>query len=145
MNETEKRAQYFVNIRNSMNGSVNAMLKMELTEIDETKKSVTFHFPLEQWEMNPSGHTHGGIICTMLDMSMGAAAYSYSDASFAPTIQMAVNFDRGSEAGDALTVESICDHVGSRMAQVRALARNKKGIVVASANGSYAINHKVHE
>ena len=78
-------------------------------------------------------------------MGMGAAAYSYSDASFAPTIQMAVNFDRGSEAGDALTVESICDHVGSRMAQVRALARNKKGIVVASANGSYAINHKVHE
>lgn len=57
MNETEKRAQYFVNIRNSMNGSVNAMLKMELTEIDETKKSVTLHFPLEQWEMNPSGHT----------------------------------------------------------------------------------------
>lgn len=39
MNETEKRAQYFVNIRNSMNGSVNAMLKMELTEIDETKKA----------------------------------------------------------------------------------------------------------
>lgn len=73
MNETEKRAQYFVNIRNSMNGSVNTMLKMELTEIDETKKSVTLHFPLEQWEMNPSGHTHGGIICTMLDMSMGAA------------------------------------------------------------------------
>ena len=32
MNETEKRAQYFVNIRNSMNGSVNAMLKMELTD-----------------------------------------------------------------------------------------------------------------
>lgn len=139
--EIEQRIHTFMNLRTSKEGTINAMLDMQLVAWDIEKKSVTLAFPISAWEMNPAGHLHGGIICTALDITMGCASYIYTNAGFTPTIQLAVNFVRSINEGEELFIEGICDHAGRRMVQTRAIAiTSGKDEVVASANGSYAVN-----
>ena len=136
LNEFEQRVEHFIALRTRAADTINAMVEMELVSADEESRTMTLRFPLRHWEMNPVGRTHGGILCTLLDMAMGGIAYACSDADFTPTIQMSVNFVKGSETGEDLYVEAVCDHCGSRMLMTRAVARLKPGDVVATAVGS---------
>ena len=145
LNEFEQRVEHFIALRTRAADTINAMVEMELVSADEESRTMTLRFPLHHWEMNPVGRTHGGILCTLLDMAMGGIAYACSDADFTPTIQMSVNFVKGSETGEDLYVEAVCDHCGSRMLMTRAVARLKPGDVVATAVGSYANNKKKAE
>ena len=145
LNEFEQRVEHFIALRTRAADTINAMVEMELVSADEESRTMTLRFPLRHWEMNPVGRTHGGILCTLLDMAMGGIAYACSDADFTPTIQMSVNFVKGSETGEDLYVEAVCDHCGSRMLMTRAVARLKPGDVVATAVGSYANNKKKAE
>ncbi len=140
MMESLQRAKHFVTVRKERKDTINALLQMELMAVEEAQKKIVLAFPISAWELNPDEHTHGGILATILDVAMGCAAYAFSQATFTPTIQMAVNFVKGSNQNDKLQVEAICDHAGSRMAMVRAVAYDQKGNVIASSNGSYAIN-----
>ncbi len=138
----DERIHHFVNLRNEKKDTINAMLEMQLVELKKDSQTLVVQFPLQSWEMNPVNHTHGGILSAMLDVAMGGAAYVFSQAVFTPTIQLAVNFVKGSTAGDVLRIEATCDHAGSRMAMTRAVAYDQEGNVIASANGAYAINTK---
>ncbi|MEG0328966.1 MAG: PaaI family thioesterase [Longicatena sp.] len=140
---TAKRIQTFLQLRLQKEGTINAMMNMKLESVDEEKRKIILSFPVEKWQLNPVGHMHGGLISTAMDITMGCVAYTFSKADFTPTIQLSVNFVNAIKEGDTLYLEGVCDHGGSRMAQTRAVARtNHKDEVVASANGSYAINTK---
>lgn len=141
MSMVEERLQHFLQLRLTKKDTINAYMKMSLVSYDFEHTSVTLAFPVEAWQLNPAGQMHGGLISAALDITMGCVCYIFSEASFTPTIQMSVNFNKGIKEGSILLIEGICDHVGSRMGQARAIAtiQNEQG-VVASANGSYAIN-----
>lgn len=139
--EIGERIQQFLKHRLEEKETINAMMQMELASYDIEERFVVLHFPVDVWQLNPAGTMHGGMICTALDIAMGCASYIFSDAVFTPTIQMAVNFDCAIQRDTTLAIKGICDHVGHRMAQVRAIAYELESEkVVASANGSYAIN-----
>lgn len=145
MNEQtiDMRLQYFLERRLKEEDTINAMMRMNLVSLDKKKYCIELAFPIEGWQLNPAGNMHGGMICTALDITMGCVSYIFSDADFTPTIQMSVNFDASIHEHDTLIIEGICDHAGSRMVQARALARIKgSDTIVASANGSYAVNKK---
>ncbi len=146
INEVEqqfrKRVHYFVYERERKENSINHMLHMDLVSINEDEQSIVLSFPVKAWALNPAGNLHGGIICSLLDVAMGCISYACSDAIFTPTIQMSVNFVKGILPNDIIYIEVFCDHVGKRMIQTRAIARNQNNIVVASAHASYAINTK---
>lgn len=141
--EIKLRMREFLKRRTSEDGTINAMMQMEVRSIDMEQKRIILSFPIQSWQLNPIGQFHGGLICTALDIAMGCAAYVFSSSSFTPTIQMSVNFVKAIHEGESFIVESVCDHVGSRMCQVRAIATIQgNSDVVASSNGSYAINTK---
>lgn len=137
----KKRIEKFLTNRLQEEGTINAMMEMKLVSYDVSTRSIVLSFPVQRWQLNPVHHMHGGMICATLDIAMGCASYVYSEADFTPTIQMSVNFVKSIQEQDNLIVKGICDHTGSRMSQARAIAivEHKEG-VVASANGSYAIN-----
>lgn len=137
----EERIQTFIERRQKEAGTINAMMKMHLVSSDYDQKTVVLAFGVESWQMNPAGNMHGGMLATALDITMGCAAYTSIEATFTPTISMSLNFVSSVKAGDVLEIEGICDHVGSRLAQVRGIAR-VHGKVVATANGSYVINNR---
>lgn len=141
-NLIKEKIQHFLDLRKREEGTINAMMEMEILHYDIKKKSVTLSYPVHNWQLNPAKNMHGGMICTALDMSMGCVAYAFSGGTFTPTIQLAINFNKSIKENDKLIIEAICDHAGSRMAQLRAIAKVKDcDDVVASANASYAVNH----
>ena len=71
MSRAKQRAAQFISLRTRAEGTINAMVEMELVRMDEQTRTMTLKFPLRGWEMNPVGRTHGGILCTLLDMAMG--------------------------------------------------------------------------
>lgn len=142
MQSYKERLQHFIDLRQTMEGTINAMIKLSLTEVSEREHKLVFAYCPQAWMMNPAGHTHGGILSAVLDIAMGAAAYTFSQAAFTPTIQLSVNFVKSSSASQLLCVEAICDHIGSRMIQTRAQITNSSAEVIASAIGSYAVNTK---
>lgn len=138
--EFRKRIALFLQRRIKEEGTINAMMQMQMVSCDFDKPSVVLSFPVETWELNPAGTMHGGIISTAIDIAMGCIAYVSCEATFTPTIQLSINFVKGIQQGETLYVEGICDHAGSRLVQTRAIARLANGDIVATANGSYAIN-----
>lgn len=141
-NNFGQRVHYFVYEREKKEGTINHMLHMDLVCMDEDKQRIVLRFPVKEWALNPAGHLHGGIICSILDVAMGCVSYAASNAMFTPTIQMSVNFVKGILPDDIIDIEVFCDHVGKRMIQTRAIAKNQNHKVVASAHASYAINTK---
>lgn len=137
----EDKIQKFIKQRQKEEGTINAMMNMRYVSSDYNSKKVVIAFDVEAWEMNPAGNMHGGMLATALDIAMGCVAYSLSDAVFTPTISMSLNYVTGVRTGDVLEIEGICDHTGTRIAQVRGIAR-VRGKVAATANGSYVINNK---
>lgn len=137
--EVEQRIEYFFRKRQNDLHTINAMMQMQFHDWDIDTRTIMMSFPVQAWQLNPAKQMHGGMICTALDMAMGCAAYVYSKAVFTPTIQMAVNFVSAMKEDDVLVIESICDHSGSRMGQIRAIAKVNDH-VVATANGPYVIN-----
>lgn len=143
MKETDftTKLDAFLQRRIQEKGTINAMMNMEVFAYDEVSHSVELSFPVDKWELNPIGNMHGGMIAAAIDITMGCIAYVSGNATFTPTIQMAINYVGIIPFGDTLMIQGICDHSGSRIAQVRAIARIKSsGKVVATANGSYAMN-----
>lgn len=137
-----KRLHHFVYEREKKQDSINHMLHMDLVSVQEQPKRIILRFPVKEWALNPAGNLHGGIICSLLDVAMGCMSYACSNAIFTPTIQMSVNFVKGILPDDVVYIEVFVDHIGKRMVQTRAIARNQNEIVVASAHASYAINTK---
>ena len=111
MQTYEERLRHFIESRRSLEGTINAMVNLQLEAASADERTLVFSFLLEEWEMNPAGQTHGGILSTMLDIAMGGAAYTFSQAAFTPTIQLSVNFVKSSHASQQLRVEAVCDHV----------------------------------
>lgn len=136
----EKRIHDFITEKDKQEGTINQMLQMDIVSIHYENKSIVLSFSVEKWALNTANNLHGGIICSVLDVAMGCISYACSDAIFTPTIQMSVNFVKGTQANDTLYIEVYCDHIGKRMIQTRAIAKNSKNVIVATAHASYAIN-----
>ena len=136
----EVRLHDFIQRRCDLKDSINAMMQMEKVAINEEARSLMLFFPVQEWQLNPAKTMHGGMICTLMDMSMAAIAYSFSDAIATPTISMACNFDCAVYQNEELHVTCYLDHLGKKIAQTRVIVKNQDGKIVASANGSYAIH-----
>ena len=87
-------AQELVAIREKMSATLNARLAPELHSFDDARQELTLKYPVQDWEVNGLGTLHGGIISTMMDLTMSMVVYLYSRESIPPTISMTTNYLR---------------------------------------------------
>lgn len=90
---------------------------------------------------NPNDVLHGGVVFSLADNSMGAALYSLLPReAFGSTIEIKINFLKAVRSG-----RLVCDtHVvakGRRTAVLKSSV-TADGILVATAQGTYAIQQK---
>lgn len=95
--------------------NINGMMKIELSECSYDDRTLTFIFPVQQWQANRAGHLHGGIICTAFDITTAALARFYAGENFAPTVSLDVKFLRPVNVGDRLIVKAVAPGVGRRI------------------------------
>ena len=118
--------------------TMNGLMKGEWTECSFEKKTLTFAFPVQQWQANRVGNMHGGAICTAFDLTIAALARFYARENFAPTINLDVNYIRPVAMGETLLVTAKAISTGRRITQLTAEARIKSsGKLAASATSIY--------
>ena len=101
-------------------------------------KTLTFEFPIQDWQANRVGNLHGGIICSAFDMTIAALARFYARENFAPTISLDVKYVRPASVGDTLVVTAKATSTGRRITQLTAEAHSKStGKLVATAASVY--------
>jgi len=91
---------------------------------------------LQPWQMNDLGMAHGGVVMTLLDVTMAVAARAGDpERRGVVTIEMKTSFLR--PAKGRLTCLGFCDHRTKSMAFCRAELRDAHGRLLAQAMGSF--------
>lgn len=107
-------------INNKERGGFNAMLAPRLVAVDWAAKSCTLAFHPVEWMSNPAGITHGGILSSIADLSMGMLSiFSSHGARVTPTVNISINYLRPVPLQQDFYVTSVIDHMGRRLNQTR--------------------------
>jgi uncharacterized protein (TIGR00369 family) len=99
----------------------------------EDEQSCTVALPFASHLCNAAGVVHGGVLSTVLDISMGHACQKYLSAG--TTIDMEMHFHR------AVRTDAVCTgrvlHGGRRIVHLESKLYDNSGRLAASASGSW--------
>lgn len=119
-------------------GLINGMMKAEAVGCSYDDKTLTFAFPIQEWQANRVGVIHGGILATCFDFVLSALARFYAGEFYAPTVSMDVKYVRPGEVGDRLIVTAKATSTGRRITQLTAEACSEKtGKLIGTAAGVF--------
>jgi uncharacterized protein (TIGR00369 family) len=100
---------------------------------DDDEQSCTVTLPFAPHLCNAAGVVHGGVLSTVLDISMGHACQKYLSAG--STIDMEIHFAR------AVRTDAVCTgrilHGGRRIVHLESRLFDDRGRLAASATGSW--------
>jgi uncharacterized protein (TIGR00369 family) len=99
----------------------------------DDEKACTVRLPFARHLCNAGGAVHGGVLSTVLDISMGHACNRFLSAG--STIEMQMRFVRPVHSDVTATGRII--HGGRRIVQLESHMRDDTGRLVATANGSW--------
>lgn len=103
--------------------------------LDEESRQAICHFKLSRKYTGPPGHSHGGIIATILDEAMGKVNKFRN--VLALTSSMEIKYLKPVPLGQALTVTAQEQSVDGRRHVNTAEISNAKGEVLARSTGTF--------
>ena len=117
---------------------ISGMLKPQLLECSYEDKSSVIGFPAMDWEQNPNGVIHGGIIATMMDTAIGLTTIGVT-GTLTPTINLQVSYLRPCPADGLIAVRSYITMLGGSVVHTRAemFDTREPEKLVATAEGAY--------
>lgn len=116
---------------------INDMLAPELASCGAADRTLTLTFTVRDWMLNPKGTLHGGIMATMLDMSMGLLSRYYRLTNEVSTVNLTVNYLRAVRPGCAVTAAVQAEKVGRRVIFQTGMLRTGDGKIVLTAAGTF--------
>lgn len=115
-------------------------MQVEFYSCNYEKKSLTFRFPIQRWELNHMSTIHGGIIAAAIDTTCGAIVRNVSGSKSIPTINLNINYLSPGLPGDALLVTATADRAGRKVCNVHAVCRSEKNDkIIATATANFMI------
>jgi uncharacterized protein (TIGR00369 family) len=117
-------------------GGFTDLVGAEVVSTEEGRAVITIH--AEQRHLNPSGTVHGGLISTLIDVSMAEALNTMTEEDEQPfTIQITVNYMKPGKPG-TLTSTAQVRKGGERITIVEAeVVQEEDDEVIALATGTY--------
>jgi uncharacterized protein (TIGR00369 family) len=102
-------------------GHINGLIRPAFGSCSEEKASIILEYPVMEWESNPNNVMHGGIIATIMDTTLGILANYLCigiGKTFAPTINMSINYLKPVPVGETLCVEAKVTSFGKSLITV---------------------------
>lgn len=134
----KKRAEWYINyVKKESQECINRRIPYKIASCDAKSRSLVLHFTTEEWMQNPGNVIHGGMICTMFDITMGITSLSTS-GYFTPTVNMSVSFLSPLPANDTFVVTARATRVGKSFVQLVAEGVSlKEQTLCATATGVF--------
>lgn len=115
---------------------INDMLAPEFAACSAADKTLTLSLPVREWMLNPVGTLHGGLMSTMMDMSMGILTRYLRQTGKVSTVSLSVNFLRPVQPGETVFVRAEVQKLGRRVAFLQAQVCSG-GKTAASATATF--------
>jgi len=96
--------------------------------------SVTFSFPILDWELNGYGTMQGGFIVAAFDNTFGILGYYMTGGALFTTIDITTSYQRPVFIGDALTVKVYIKSLGKKILHMNGEAYNRENKLVATSS-----------
>ncbi len=127
-------------IQKNQSATLNCRLNPSLESCNGEEMELVLRYPLSDWQVNGLGTLHGGITCTMMDLTMSMAVYCFSRQTIPPTISMSINYLRPVPMEEAVLIRARVTSLGRRNATAYCEAIvPRTGKVACTAIGTYAI------
>lgn len=97
-------------------------MKKSFIACSEREKTLTLAYEVEEWELNPIGTMHGGLIATAIDTTCGMTVRYFSECLKTPTVSMTVNYLKPVPEGERLLVTAKAVRIGRKIANLTAEA-----------------------
>ena len=78
---------------------IHEMMKKSFVACSEKERWITLSYEVEEWEHNPIGTMHGGLIATAIDSTCGILVRYLSGTLRTPTVSMTINLSCNSSGG----------------------------------------------
>lgn len=119
---------------------ISGMLHTFLIDCNEEEMCITLGFPAQQWETNPNGVIHGGIMATMIDTAIGISTIAVTE-KFTPTMNLHISYLRPCPADGTVAVRAYITMLGGSVIQTRAEAYDTRDprSLVTTAEGTYRL------
>lgn len=119
---------------------VNNLMSPSYVGCDTEKMELTIEYPVLSWELNRKGALHGGIVCTMMDHSVGLTVAILTGA-WAPMASFNVSFLRMGQLDDVLVCKTKIEKLGKRIVFVSGVLYSKSnGSEIATCQATYLNN-----
>ena len=115
---------------------IHEMMKKSFVACSEKEQWITLSYEVEEWEQNPIGTMHGGLIATAIDSTCGILVRYLSGTLRTPTVSMTINYLATVPVGERLLVTARAVKVGRSLVNLCAeavLESSKKTAATATA------------
>ncbi len=120
---------------------VEKMMNPYFVRCNYEEKSLTIGYDVAEWELNPQGVMHGGMITTAFDNAFGILTHFFAQESFITTVELGVHFHKPVYLGDKIEITVKSNHLGRTLAGYTGELRctNRDNILAASATTTFII------
>lgn len=122
------------------NKGVLARLHPRFVSCDYEKREACIAFEAIEWELNPGGSLHGGILMTFFDVSFGVVCHYYTKQHRIATVNLGTTFLKPVLLGDTVHCHIRITHLGRTVMSMTAEAhvnRNGRDILAGTATATF--------
>lgn len=102
------------------------------------EKTLTLEFDAAQWQLNPEGILHGGMLVTAFDTTFGSLCHYYAKENVINTIEISTTFLKPVPAGCKYYITVKANHVGKTITSMTAQAYlSETDLLLATASASF--------
>ena len=117
---------------------LNDLVAPEFVDCDFNEQSLHVRYPVKDWELNPNGTLHGGIISTVCDITMGVLARFMFCRRQAVTVELNTNYMNPARAGSQVLVCAKVKKNGKRVKFLECKVYSEDdGKILADASGIF--------
>ncbi len=127
-------------VYNEQEGRINHMMQPQYHDCSFEAGTLTFRFPILEWEGNRVMNVHGGVLASAFDFTIGALARFYAGEHFIPTVSLDMKYVRPAKVGDNLLVTAKKVNAGRKLTQLTCEAVNETTGKVIATGASVYIN-----
>ena len=100
------------------------------------QKTLTLEFTVQNWQLNPEGILHGGVLVTAFDTTFGLLCHYYAKQNMINTIEISTTFLKPVPADCKYKITVKANHVGKTITSMTAEAYTEN-LLLATASTSF--------
>lgn len=132
--------EHVINYTKSDQGSgIMKQMQPRFVSCNLAQKEITIAYQVEEWELNPQGSMHGGLLCAAFDNAFGMITHYFAEDNFITTVDLATRFLKPIPMGSELTITVKVRSNGRTLVSLTGEAYVNQELLAATSSSTFMI------